>query len=89
MIIIEGFGCKKPVLVSNIRPLSDIVKDGYTGFVIPPFDILAWTNKIISLLNDKRKQAEMGNNAYNEFRSKYKIESVVSQIEMIYKNMSS
>src|SRR5215831_10922500 len=60
MIVIESFACKKPVLVSNIRPLSDIVKHGYTGFAIAPSDIGAWTTMIINLLNDKTKQAEMG-----------------------------
>jgi len=89
MIVIEGFACKKPVLVSNIRPLSDIVKHGYTGFAIAPSDIGAWTTMIINLLNDKTMQAEMGSNAYQEFRSKYELEMVVSRIQKLYESMTN
>jgi glycosyltransferase involved in cell wall biosynthesis len=87
--IIEGFACKKAVLVSDVRPLSDIVKDGYSGYVIPPFDVSAWTNKIIDLLNDKDKQEKMGSNAYQEFLSKYEIRNIVSKMEALYKSFKN
>jgi glycosyltransferase involved in cell wall biosynthesis len=82
--VIEGFACKKPVIVSDVRPLSDIVKDGFTGYVVPPLDVSKWAQKMIYLLNDKAKQKEMGNNAYDEFVSKYEIKMVISKIEMLY-----
>jgi glycosyltransferase involved in cell wall biosynthesis len=85
--IIEGFACNKPVLVSDIRPLSDIVKDGYTGFVIPPFDIYAWEEKMIQLFNNRTKQEEMGKNAYQEFLSNYEIEKIASRIEQLYETV--
>lgn len=85
--IIEGFACKKPVLVSNIKPMSDIVKDGFTGYVLPSTDEEKWAEKIIELLHDTNKQKEMGNNAYNEFMSKYQINQIVSRIENLYNNI--
>jgi len=87
MVVIEGFACSKPVLVSDVRPLSDIVKDGYTGYVIPPFDVDKWAEKIITLFNDHALQEEIGKNAYNEFLGKYEIKEVASKIEILYKTM--
>lgn len=88
--IIEGFACQKPVLVSDVPPLSHIVRNGYTGYVIPPFDTDYWTKKIVELFSDKTKRQEMGKNAFQDFLSKYQLRDVVSKIEMLYhtvKNM--
>jgi len=87
IVVIEGFACSKPVLVSDVRPLSEIVKDGYTGYVIPPYDVEKWTETIITLFNDHALQEEIGKNAYNEFLEKYEIKEVVSKIEILYKAM--
>jgi len=85
--IIEGFACKKAVLVSDLKPMSDIVTDGQTGYVIPSIDINKWADAITKLLIDKNKQKEMGENAYQEFLSNYEITKNVSRIESLYKDI--
>lgn len=85
ILIIEGFACNKPVLVSDVRPLSDIVEDSCTGYVIPSLNADAWADKMIDLLNNTSKQKEMGDHAYKEFISKYEIKGVVSKMEVVYK----
>lgn len=82
--IIEGFACTKPVLVSDVRPLSDIVTNGYDGYILPPFDEKVWAEKIIELFKDKTKCQELGKNAHAEFLQKYELEKVVSKIEDLY-----
>jgi glycosyltransferase involved in cell wall biosynthesis len=85
--IIEGFACKKTVLVSDIRPMSDIVKDNHSGFLIPPFDEEEWANKMIYLFKNIEQQKRMGENAYQEFRSKYEIHSIVAAYERLYESL--
>jgi len=85
--IIEGFACGKPVLVSDVRPSKDIVRDGYTGFVLPTFDVVAWTDKIIELFKNQDMLAEMGKNAYFEVLSNYQIEKVTSRMEKLYEKI--
>ena len=75
--IIEAFACKKPVLVSDIRPMSDIVKDNHSGFLISPFNEEEWANKMIYLFSNVEQQERMGENAYQEFRSKYEIDVII------------
>jgi glycosyltransferase involved in cell wall biosynthesis len=88
MTIIEGFACKRPVLVSDIRPLSDIVKDGSTGLLIPPlFDAELWTEKMIYLFNDVKKQKQLGENGYQELLLNYEIEKITSRIEKLYEGI--
>jgi glycosyltransferase involved in cell wall biosynthesis len=89
MTIIESFACAKPIIVSAVRPLSDIVKDGYTGLLVPPpFEEDKWAQKIIELFNNKQKQDEMGKNAFDEFLLNYKIDRVVSLMENLYKGIA-
>jgi glycosyltransferase involved in cell wall biosynthesis len=85
--IIEAFACRKPVLVSDVRPSRDIVRDGYTGYVLPTFNIPAWTDKIIELFNKRDKLEEMGRNAYVEVLLNYQIEKVASRTEKLYENI--
>lgn len=89
MAIIESFACGKPVLACNVRSMSDILNDGYNGSLIPPpFDISAWTTKLIQLFSDRNMLEQMGKNAYQEFLSKYEIEKNVSLIEGLYQTQT-
>ena len=85
--IIEAFACKKPVLASDIRPMSDIVKDDYSGFLISPFDEEKWANKMIYLFSNTKQQKRMGENAYHEFQHKYEIDSIIKEYEKLYERV--
>jgi glycosyltransferase involved in cell wall biosynthesis len=82
--VIEGFACKKPVLVSDVQPLSDIIVDDYTGYTISPLDVDAWADKIIFLLKSETKRNEMAKNAFNDFIAKYQIQETITKLENLY-----
>jgi glycosyltransferase involved in cell wall biosynthesis len=85
--MIEAFACKKPVLVSDIRPMSDIVKDNHSGFIISPFNEEEWANKMIYLFNNIEQQKRMGEYGYQEFRNKYEIHSIVAAYGRLYESL--
>jgi glycosyltransferase involved in cell wall biosynthesis len=85
--IIEAFACKKPVLASDIRPMSDIVKDNYSGFLISPFDEEEWANKMIYLFSNIKQQKSMGENAYHEFQRKYEIDTIIREYQKLYQTV--
>lgn len=87
IVIIESFACGRPVLISDVRPLSDIVKDGYTGFTVSRFDTDDWANKMIYLFRNKAKLQEMGDNAFREFVSNYHLKKIVSELEKLYESV--
>jgi glycosyltransferase involved in cell wall biosynthesis len=86
IVTIEAFACGRPVLAAKVRPLSDIVKDGYTGYTVPPFDIDAWTEKMIFLFENRNKVKEMGENALRDFESNYQLDKLVSEMEKLYES---
>jgi glycosyltransferase involved in cell wall biosynthesis len=85
--IIESFACKKPVLVSDIRPMSDIVKDNHSGFLISPFDEEEWANKMIYLFRNFEQRERMGENAHQEIQSKYEIDAVIPLYQNLYQSL--
>jgi glycosyltransferase involved in cell wall biosynthesis len=87
--IIEAFACKKPVLVSDIRPMSDIVKDNHSGFLVPPFNEEEWANKMIYLFSNIAQRERMGENAYQEFQSKYQIDAIITAYQELYEGLVS
>ena len=60
LVILEAFSQRKPVLVSNIKPMSEIVSDGKNGFVLNPYDEKAWAEHLLKLIEHPSQALEMG-----------------------------
>ena len=59
--IAYSFG--RPVIVTNVGSLPEIVIDGKTGFVIPSDNSKALSERIVMLLTNKRESLILGKNA--------------------------
>jgi len=89
LVILEAFSQAKPVLVSKIRPMSDIVQHGKTGFVVDPQDEQDWTKKILEMIKNPTCSEEMGNNGFQIFLEKYDKKKMCEKIlEMYYEVIS-
>lgn len=84
IVILEAYQQKKPVLVSNMRPMSDIVLDGVTGYVLNPHDEKIWAQHMIDMIKDQKKSEEMGKNGYQRLAAKYNQESMYEKIINMY-----
>lgn len=90
--IIEGFGLvmleswqqKRPVIVSDIPPMSEIVKDNKTGFVIDPNDEIKWAEKIIQLIEDPNTSNDMGKQGYIKLEEEYNQELFYDRLVNMY-----
>ena len=63
-IVAIAFAYGKPVVVTNVGSLPEVVEDGKHGFVVPPRDEKALANVIIKLLKDNDLRIRMGRNAF-------------------------
>jgi glycosyltransferase involved in cell wall biosynthesis len=84
IVLLEAFACCKPVLVSAVKPLTEIVEDGKDGYFVSPFDIDTWTNKMIELFNDEERTERMGMNGRKKLEQKYTIQKTVDELEKLY-----
>lgn len=63
--------CRKPVLVSDCRPLARIVNDACAGRVFTSDDPRSFANEIIWMYKNPQKCIEYGNNGHNAALGKY------------------
>jgi len=86
LVILEAFMQKKPVLVSDVRPMSDIVENKKTGLVISPNDERKWAEAIELILSDQNNATKMGTSGREELEAKYSIDSMGKQILKMYED---
>jgi len=87
LVILEAFACKKPVLVSNVRPSSDIVEDKITGFVVSPDDENKWAEAIEQIIKEPEKAHKMGNAGRNILEKKYNVQIMQNKILQMYREV--
>ncbi|NQU77590.1 glycosyltransferase, partial [Candidatus Falkowbacteria bacterium] len=68
---VEGMAASKPIITSCFGGGKEIVLDGETGYVINPFDILGFSEKILEVLKDKNRAGKMGAGGFERAREKF------------------
>jgi len=85
--IIEAGACGKPVVVSNVEGLPEVVEKGITGFIVEPKNPLEATNAIEKLLLEPDLRVQMGKNARKRVEHLYKWDDNIKQMMEMYKNV--
>lgn len=89
LVILESFSCNRPVIVSNVRPLSDIIEDKKDGFVVDAKDEKEWAHAMINLIENPSIALTMGKNGKKKLQEKYSLEEMTSKIESMYQDTIS
>ena len=87
--VIEASACRRPVIVSNVGGLPEVVEDGVTGYVVPPKDAEALSVKMISLLKEPDTRARMGLAGEKLVKEKYEWTYCVDLMETIYHSIAA
>lgn len=56
----EAMSCRRPVIGTRVGGLPEVVRDGETGFLVPPGDAAALAERIGALLGDQALRERMG-----------------------------
>jgi len=79
----------KPVVVTNVGSLSEVVDDGETGYIVPPKDSKRLGDAIIDLLKDKEKCKRMGQKAYKKGEEELSWRQIALKTMEVYKKAIS
>lgn len=85
--IIEAGCMAKPVIASALAPLDEIVEDGKTGFLVDPFRIDMWAEKLSLLVSDVELSKKMGAAAYEHAITRYQSGFHAAQVQKVYKTV--
>lgn len=82
--ILQGLAMRKPVIASDCGAASEVIIDGETGFLIPPKDPVAITQKVVELYRNPTLGTRLGENGRQLVRAKYSLDSMVDGIDELY-----
>jgi glycosyltransferase involved in cell wall biosynthesis len=84
-VIPTAYGFKKPVVVTNVGSLPEIVDDGVTGFIVPPKNPEALAEAIVKLLKNEKLRIGMGENAYKKLKTDLSWDKIAEKTIRVYK----
>jgi len=88
-IIPIAYAFQKPVIVTDVGSIAEVVEQGKTGIIIPPKDENALADAIISILGNKRMCDEMARNAYRFMKENLSWIVIAKRICNIYRDVTS
>ncbi len=83
-IIPIAYAFKRPVIVTDVGALTEVVEDGVTGLIIPPGDVDALSESVIYLLNDTLLVTRMGMAGYNKMCREMSWNDISKRLLMTY-----
>ena len=84
LVILEAFSQERPVLVSNIRPMSDIVTHEKNGYTLDPHDEHIWAEHLLKIIRNPSEAHSMGKNGSKLLADSYDQESMYYKITNMY-----
>lgn len=84
LTILETMSAGKPIIAAKVGGIPEAIKNGETGFLVPPKNPEALTGAINDLLADPRKRKEMGEKAKRRALQLFDVERMVKEYSNMY-----
>lgn len=82
--LFEYWGCAKPVVLTRLKAISEIMKDGVHGIQVDFGDIDKYTDAFVDLLLDKEKAKQMGKNGRKLVEEKFDWDKIMEKEADLY-----
>jgi glycosyltransferase involved in cell wall biosynthesis len=83
---VEAAACGLPVVASRVGGLVEVVRDGETGFLVPPRDTESLVNKLTALIGSPDMRAQMGANGRALVEREYSWTTCMEKMSQIYES---
>ena len=85
--LLEGMACERAVAAAAAGGMTDVIRDGENGLLIPPGDVEALVGAVRELLDDKEKRLRIGHNARNTIRQSFTLEKELQANLDLYRQL--
>lgn len=86
-IIPIAYAFNKPVVVTDVGSIPEVVENGKTGFIVSSKDSNALAEAIIKLLKDDKLRKEMGKNAHRKMKEELSWDKIAEKTIEVYKSV--
>ncbi len=87
MVLLEAMTAGIPVVAHNGTGIPCIVDDGHTGYVVDVRDTEAYTNALLTLLNDSTLRLQMGHEGQRQAEVRFGQSKIATQLFNIYQEL--
>jgi glycosyltransferase involved in cell wall biosynthesis len=88
VVLLEAMSYGKPVIASAAGGIVDIVRDGRSGFLVPPGDAEALASAVRRLMADPARGREMGAAGREDVRAGFSWEVIVERLVEVYRGVA-
>lgn len=71
LVVVEAMQFATPVVAARWRGVQSLVRDGDTGFLVPPRDSVGLADRLLALVRDSELRSRMGQRGRQVFMSEY------------------
>ena len=89
LVALEAMASGTPVVASRIGGLAETVVDGETGFLVPPGDVEALSDRLARLVSDRRLAARLGANARDLVTQRFTWRACAERCLAAYQTLAS
>lgn len=82
--IAEAMSCRKPLVATSVGGIPELVKDGESGFLVPPSDPDAIADKILALIGDPALRERMGIAGRKAVETSFNLKTNVAELLQFY-----
>lgn len=83
-VIPQAGAVGKPVVTFAMDGAPEVVRDGQSGFLVPPLDTAALADRVVELFGDPARREAMGREAREFVAANFTAEQMVERINRIY-----
>lgn len=85
--LLEAAVAGRPIVATRMPGCTDVVRDGWNGFLVPPRDPRLMAERILDLLRDRAAAAAMGARAAQLVRTEFNLEITVARYAAVYEDL--
>jgi glycosyltransferase involved in cell wall biosynthesis len=78
-----------PVIATSAGGTVELIRDGETGWLVPPADSAALAERMLRALENPQQGAELARRAQREARERFSLPRMVSAVEQLYEELFS
>lgn len=79
VVFLEAFSCYRPVVAFDVPASNELVVDGQTGYLVPPFDVSKFASSLCELLGDRERIKLFGQNANMRLKKHFSLRRMVEE----------
>jgi glycosyltransferase involved in cell wall biosynthesis len=87
LALLEYMAAARPIVATRVGGIPDVLQDGVTGLLVPPRDVAALADALVSLLREEERRESLGAAARDLQQREWTIDATVAALSALYERL--